>query len=144
MDVFGIDLSPRMIALARKTYPHLRFDIGTMTDLALGDGAVRGLLAWYSIIHVPDQDLPRVFAEFRRVLAPGGQALLAFQVGDEPRLITEAFGQTVALEFRRRQPERVAELLADADLAVWSTTVRQAGRDESVPQAYLFATRAAN
>lgn len=143
LDVSGVDLSPEMIALARKTYPHLRFDVGTMTGLALGDGVARGLLAWYSTIHVPDEDLPRVFAEFHRVLAPGGQALLAFQVGDEPLLVTEAFGQTVTLEFRRRQPQRVAELLETAGLPVWSTTVWQPD-GEGPPQAYLFARRKEN
>ena len=53
IDVVGIDLSPGMIAVARRAYPALRFEVGSMTALDLPDGGVAGVLAWYSIIHTP-------------------------------------------------------------------------------------------
>ena len=34
LDAFGIDLSPEMIAIAKRDYPDLRFEVGTMTHLA--------------------------------------------------------------------------------------------------------------
>jgi ubiquinone/menaquinone biosynthesis C-methylase UbiE len=70
-DVSGIDLSPGMIAVAREQYPELRFEVGSMLNLDLPDGTLGGVLAWYSAIHVPDDQLPLAFAEFRRILAPG-------------------------------------------------------------------------
>lgn len=78
LDVFGIDLSPAMITLARAAYPDLRFEVGSMAALDLADGVLRGIVSWYSVIHVPPGELPAYFAEFRRVLAPGGQLVLAF------------------------------------------------------------------
>ncbi|GAA1486274.1 hypothetical protein GCM10009625_30780 [Brachybacterium fresconis] len=33
MDAFGIDLSPTMIAIARRDHPAARFEVGTMTGL---------------------------------------------------------------------------------------------------------------
>jgi hypothetical protein len=51
--------------------------------LDLADGVLGGIVAWYSIIHTPPQRLPVTFAEFGRVLSPGGHLLLAFQAGDE-------------------------------------------------------------
>ncbi|MFD9547340.1 class I SAM-dependent methyltransferase [Nocardia salmonicida] len=48
VDVFGIDLSPAMIEVARRDHPGLRFDLGCMTDLTLADASMAGLLAWYS------------------------------------------------------------------------------------------------
>ncbi|MEU1277462.1 methyltransferase domain-containing protein [Streptomyces sp. NPDC005805] len=78
LEVFGVDLSPAMIALARAAYPDLRFEVGSMAALDLADGALRGIVSWYSVIHVPPPELPAYFAEFRRVLAPGGQLVLAF------------------------------------------------------------------
>ncbi|MFF7727011.1 class I SAM-dependent methyltransferase [Streptomyces sp. NPDC008001] len=78
LDVFGVDLSPAMIGLAREAYPDLRFDVGSMDALDLADGALGGIVSWYSLIHTPPQDVPPYFAEFRRVLAPGGHLLLAF------------------------------------------------------------------
>ena len=41
VDAFGVDLSPAMIALARRDHPDIRFEVGTMTELDLGDGHSR-------------------------------------------------------------------------------------------------------
>ena len=141
LDVFGVDLSPEMLAQARRAYPELRFDEGSMTDLDLADGTLGGVTALYSTIHIPTERLPDVFAEFRRVLAPGGYLLLAFQVGDELRLRTEAFGHAISLQYHLRPPDRVAELLGAAALPVLARLVREPGEGETVPRAYLLARR---
>ncbi|MET8990902.1 class I SAM-dependent methyltransferase [Nonomuraea wenchangensis] len=78
LDVFGLDLSPVMIDLAREAYPELRFEVGSMDALDLADEELRGIVSWYSVIHVPPQELPAYFREFRRVLAAGGHLLLGF------------------------------------------------------------------
>jgi SAM-dependent methyltransferase len=145
LSVFGIDLSPRMVAVARTTYPGLRFDEGSMMALPLQDGVLGGIVAWYSIIHIPDELLPGVLAEFHRVLAPGGYVQLAFQVGDEPRRLTEAGGHEVALDFHRRQPHRVAELLSQAGLVVRAHLLREPDEDgdfpEQSPQGFVLARK---
>src|SRR3954451_2674240 len=58
LDVFGVDLSPAMIGVARRDYPGLRFEVGSMTGLEVADGSLTGLLAWFSLIHVPDDEVP--------------------------------------------------------------------------------------
>ena len=89
--------------------------------------------------------LPDAFAEFRRVLAPGGLALLGFQAGDESRHRAEALGQAISLDFRFRPPEQVAELLGQAGLAVRARMVREADEDgpfpEREPQAFVLARK---
>lgn len=148
VDVFGVDLSPGMLANARKRYPHLRFDEGSMTDLAQPDSSLGGIVAWYSTIHVADESLPAVFASFARALVPGGYVQLAFQTGDggiDHR--TELGGYAVSLDFHRRDPGDVAALLADAGLPVFASLVR--GPDDSTEypettgQAYLLARKPA-
>jgi len=143
VNAFGIDLSPEFVALAREAHPHLRFDVGTMTELELPDAGLSGLLAWYSTIHIPDEHLPQVFAEFHRVLSAGGIVLLAFQVGDEPRVFAELFGKPVSLEFRRRRPDHIAALLEQAGLHVQVRTLREPheGTFEATPHAYLIARK---
>lgn len=98
LDVFGVDLSPVMIDLAREAYPELRFEVGSMNALDLADGTLDGIVSWYSVIHTPPQDLPSYFAEFRRILAPGGHLLLAFFESEgEP---VEAFDHKVTTAYR--------------------------------------------
>lgn len=141
VDISGMDLSPAMVALARRTYPELRFDEGSMTDLDLPDGALTGVIAWYSIIHIPDEQLPHVFAEFHRILAPGGRLAIAFQVGDEPLHFDEAFGHSVSLDFRRLSPDRVAELLDRAGFLPTARLLREPSGTESTPQAYILVRK---
>ncbi len=45
VDVFGVDLSPEIVALSRERYPELRFQVGSMTALDLPDGELGGVTA---------------------------------------------------------------------------------------------------
>ncbi|MEU8999436.1 class I SAM-dependent methyltransferase [Streptomyces caniferus] len=145
LSVSGVDLSPRMVALARRAHPGVRFEEGAMTSLDLPDGALGGVVAWYSIIHTPQERLPEVFAEFHRVLAPGGHLLLAFQTGDEPLHIDRPFGHPVSLDFRRRQPDRIADLVGRAGLSVRARLLREpeAELGDTAPQACLMIRKPA-
>ncbi|MFE3441594.1 class I SAM-dependent methyltransferase [Nocardia sp. NPDC059180] len=139
LDAFGIDLSPEMIMLANRLYPGPRYAVGTMERLEIADASLAGLLAWYSIIHLPPQRVPDVLAEFHRVLADGGYALLGFQATDPPELVT-AFDHKVA-EAYRWSPERLLELLEAAGFAPVTRMVREPEPDERFGQAYLLVTK---
>nr|WP_206322524.1 class I SAM-dependent methyltransferase [Streptomyces sp. HNM0575] len=119
VDAFGIDLSPRMIEVARREHPGLRFEVGSMTRLDLADGSLAALIAWYSIIHVPDDALGAVLAGFHRVLRPGGLLLLGFHVGDtSPPEHQENAESRPESYVRRRRPSEVAAWLDEAGFEV--------------------------
>ena len=119
VDAFGIDLSPGMIAVARRDHPGLRFELGSMTDLALAGASMAGLVAWYSLIHVPDDEISSVFAQFRRVLRPGGPLLLSFHVGAESQLKTQGYGgHPMKVYVHRRRPDQMIAWLNEAGFAV--------------------------
>ncbi|NEB00122.1 class I SAM-dependent methyltransferase [Streptomyces sp. SID13726] len=141
LSVFGVDLSESMLAIARRENPGLRFERGSMLELDLPDGSLAGALSWYSSIHTPVDELPRLFAELHRVLAPGGHLLVGFQAGDEDRHHDGPWGHPVALTFRRRQPEQIAGLLRAAGFAPISRTVREPDRGEVSQQAALIVRR---
>jgi ubiquinone/menaquinone biosynthesis C-methylase UbiE len=119
LDAFGIDLSPAMIDLARRDHPGLRFEVGSMTCLELADDHLIGLLAWFSLIHVPDDEIATVLAEFHRVLRPGGVVLLAFHTGDGSRHKTQGYGgHPMNVYVHHRPPGRVAAWLDAAGFTV--------------------------
>jgi SAM-dependent methyltransferase len=118
-DAFGVDLSPAMVEVARREHPGVRFEVGSMTDLELADASLAGLVAWYSLIHIPDDEVASVLAHFRRVLRPGSPLLVAFHVGDEPQLKTQGYGgHPMKVYVHRRQPGQVAAWLEDAGFTV--------------------------
>ncbi|MGW7527866.1 class I SAM-dependent methyltransferase [Streptomyces sp. NPDC054783] len=143
LTVFGLDLSESMLTIARRGHPALRFEQGSMLELPCADDSLAGVVSWYSSIHTPVDELPALFAEFHRVLAPGGRLLLAFQSGDEPRRLDQPWGYPVTLDFERRRPEFMAKLLTDGGFALHSSTVREqdAALAESAPQAILLAQK---
>lgn len=125
--VFGVDVSPRMVELARAAYPELRFTVGSMTALDIADGELGGILAYYITHHTPPQWLPTVFAEFHRTLAPGGRLMLAGHVGNGEHLRpTRAYGDhPVSYESHLLPPDRIAELLDRAGLVVTTRVVQE-------------------
>ncbi|MGZ2359533.1 class I SAM-dependent methyltransferase [Streptomyces sp. 372A] len=142
LDASGVDLSPGMVAEARRRHPDLRFEVGTMAALALPDGSLAGAVAWYSLVHTPPVELGAYVAEFRRVLAPGGHLLIAFKAGDDEGVrLDHAYGHAVDLDVYRFAPDRVAALLDAAGFEVRARLVRAADPDEGTPQAFLLARR---
>ncbi|HTC68364.1 MAG TPA: class I SAM-dependent methyltransferase [Acidothermaceae bacterium] len=138
VDVFGIDLSPEMIAIARRDYPGLRFEVGTMTDLDLADDSVAGIVAFWSVIHVPDHAIPGVFEQFRRVLRPQGVLLVGFHVGDEKRHTSVGYtGRPINIDSYHRRPSEMMGWLRDAGFRIEAELV--IGPDEDAPGAVIFA-----
>ncbi|MFT7839881.1 class I SAM-dependent methyltransferase [Saccharothrix sp. BKS2] len=140
LDAFGIDLSPGMVDVARRAHPGLRFEVGSMTELDLPAASVAGLVAWQSLIHVPDDLVPTVFGHFHRALRPGGPLHLLFHVGDETRLKTAGYGgHPMKVHVHRRRPERVATWLREAGFEVEAQLLLDP--EGEAPQAFLFARR---
>lgn len=140
LDVFGVDLSPEMITLARRAHPGLRFEVGTITALDLPDRALSGALCRYSLIHTPPADLPAVLAEVHRVLAPGGHLLLGFLATDEPTAGVHAYDHRVTGAYRW-PPDDLAELARHAGLVEVAQLVRAPTDQERGRQAHLLARR---
>lgn len=146
LPVFGVDISPRMVALARRAHPQLRFHVGSMTSLDLPDETLGGILALYSIIHIPTEHLAATFAEFHRVLVPGGHVLLGFQSGrpdgeEEHLHLAERFDQDISLDYYWRTPETVAAHLAKADLQLQARVLREPAGEEKRPRAFVLARK---
>lgn len=139
LDIFGIDLSPHLLELARTQYPTLEFDEGSLEDLDIGDAALAGILVWYSFIHLPPERMPAVLAEFHRVLEPGGQALLAFFHGTDAEY-PEPFDHKVITAYRW-SPDRLAALAEQAGFTPTARLVREPDPGERGRHAYLFLVK---
>ena len=82
--VTGLDFSLAMLEMARLTVPEAQFFEGDAMDLDFDDQSFDAVTIGFGIPHVPDP--PKVIAEARRVLRPGGR--LAFSVWCGPEVDT--------------------------------------------------------
>ncbi len=144
--VVGIDLSPEMVTVARRHFPQITFEQGSMLSLGVPDASWGGIVALYSIIHLPPEARTQALVEFHRVLRPGGLLLLAFHIGEEQRHLDEWWGQAVSLDVWFLQPGEIESLLREAGFTVEMSLVRQPYAPEVEHQsqrAYILARKPA-
>jgi len=77
----GMDLSPAMLARARKRLHHMpassyKLQMGSAYELPYNNESFDLLFNTYMLDLLPEQDFPKVLAEFRRVLKPSGRLVL--------------------------------------------------------------------
>ena len=83
-EVTGLDFSPAMLDMARTAVPGADFVEGDAMALSFADASFDAVTIGFGMPHVPEP--PRVLAEARRVLRPGGR--LAFSVWCGPEMDT--------------------------------------------------------
>jgi SAM-dependent methyltransferase len=141
--VSGVDLSPVMIEAARRLNPGIEFEQADMRSLKIEDEALGGIAAFYSIIHIPRQDVVAVLAELKRVLRPGGLLLLAFHIGIDSVHLDEWWGQQVSVDFLFFRPDEMKGFLNEAGFQVVDIVEREPYPDVEHPsrRAYIFAEK---
>jgi SAM-dependent methyltransferase len=139
--VVGIDISSQMIRCAQSLNPGLEFRVGDMRELSLPTASLVGLVAFYSIVHFEPAELNGVMVELKRVLAPGGLALVSFHMGDQVVHVDDLFGAPVNLDFRFHAPSTVIEALRTAHFTVIERVEREPyeGVEYQSRRCYLLA-----
>ena len=79
--VVGVDLSSEMATLATGRLQAAL--VADMRRLPIATGAVGGILAFYSLIHLRRPELGPVLRDFHRVLRPGGHVLFSAHEGED-------------------------------------------------------------
>jgi len=102
--VYGVDISPKMIELARQLNHNgarVEYLCNPAGDLSyFADGSIDMILSWITLQHVRPRYARRYIQEFLRVLAPGG--LLLFQYPSKPIGFGVRLGRWKALLSRPR------------------------------------------
>jgi SAM-dependent methyltransferase len=73
--VVGLDLNPRMLAVARRVAPEIEWRQGDAAELPFADAAFDVVISQYAAMFFPDP--VRALGEMWRVLAPGGRLAVA-------------------------------------------------------------------
>ena len=135
--ITGIDLSPAMLAIARRRAAELGIDAelreGDAEALAFPDGGFDTVVCALSLCSIPDP--ATAIAEMARVLRPGGKLLLLDHIGSRwwPVWAVQRFVELFSARAGEYQTRRPLPLLAPAGLTVveseqlkWGTVERVA------------------
>ncbi|MEZ3163592.1 methyltransferase domain-containing protein [Halorubrum sp. RMP-47] len=77
----GLDVSRRGLDLASETVPNARLVHGEMSALPFAADRFDAITAYHAVFHVERERHPAVYAEFARVLRPGGRLLTTLPGG---------------------------------------------------------------
>jgi SAM-dependent methyltransferase len=147
--VIGVDLSERMLGVARRHGGGPGYVAGSMLALPFGDGALAGAVLMYSVIHLDAAGRSAAFGELRRCLRPGGVALVAVHVESadagpgQANHLTSWFGHDVDLDAHFIDSGELAGELAASGLRVTGRLLRDPIPDVEFPsrRCYLLARR---
>jgi cyclopropane fatty-acyl-phospholipid synthase-like methyltransferase len=109
-EVTGVDLSPRLLALASRAVTGGTFLQGDMRTISL-DGEFDAVVAWDSVFHLPREDHGTLFRRVHRWLRPRGRLLLSVGGSDEAGFTSEMWG--VSFFYSGHPPDTARALLAE-------------------------------
>ncbi|WP_220451148.1 DUF480 domain-containing protein [Nocardioides dongkuii] len=147
VDARGLDLTPEMVEQARALHPGVRYDVGDLRRLMRPENATgwRAVLAWYSLIHLAESELPDALAALVRPLDTDGWLVVAVQAGAGVRRMTSWFDAEVPpLDFVQHDPAAVVALVEAAGLVdvEWYHRGPLTARGETTSRLYVVGRKA--
>jgi SAM-dependent methyltransferase len=139
-NVFGIDISPRMVSLASELNPMIEFHVADLREPGILHATLAGLTCFYSLIHFAAGELVAVLTTLRRAMRPGGRLLLAVHEGTEPRTPGEMWGIPVSLQFNFFTRPEIEVALTRAGLAIDEIVHREPYLGVEVETDRIYAT----
>lgn len=124
VDVIGIDLSPGMIEVAKRTYPSIEYRVGDMLDSDMPDESLGAIVALYSIIHLERDQIRPTLGEMFRVLVPGGSVLVSFHKGEGALHEEESLGKPIHFDCTLFEPDEVRLVMEEVGFVVEMVAVR--------------------
>lgn len=113
MNIIGLDLSDKMIEIAKSLNPHIDFIQGDLNDLKFDDSSIDGFIAFYSFIHISRVMISDVLSTCFNALKPKGLLLMSFHGGDGDIHVDEFLGETVSVDATLYQAEEMKNVLID-------------------------------
>lgn len=135
-EAFCYDFSQEMMRKSREYYPNLPYILDDMLNMKehFANNTFDGIIAFYSLFHIPREDLGNVFSSIRDLLKDDGVFCFVVQLGsgeqfiDEPYLKEEGKG---VLYFNFFTKELINKLLSDNDFEkIYETEKTEVGENE--------------
>jgi len=80
--VTGVDVSPEMIEIAKKTVPEGAFYVRNMKELDFSEKSFDIIVSFFAIIHVPRAWHAKIISRFYEMLKPNGMILISMGMKD--------------------------------------------------------------
>ncbi len=120
----GVDLSRVQLAIAQRRVPHARFVRADFTTMIFRPASFDGVVAFYVVNHVPQEEIAPAFARIFHWLRPGGRLMLSLGTSDNTGEI-EPDWLGVPMFFAGFTPETNERLLAENGFDLEVSEIRE-------------------
>lgn len=137
LTVIAIDPSAQMLRIASAKHPHIDFDHGDAALTGRDLSGVDALLARFSLIHLPPDEVRAVLTQWHRRLPSHAVLLVATQGSDDPGV--HEFDHAVAPAWRWHA-DALAEALTSAGFTETWRTISRPGPGHRFPEIHILAS----
>lgn len=141
IDIIGLDISEKMIEIAKQLNPFIDFRIGNVFNLKFNDNSVAGIVAPYLIVNFKLNDVLKAFSEIHRVLIEKGQLLISFHSGKEERVINDFFVKGNTIPYTYFEPDEIKDKLTETGFEIIEYINRLPYKGEGTTRTYIFAEK---
>ncbi len=135
--VTGVELSSRMVELARRNLPTATFVRADMASVEFPPERFDGVCAFYSLTHLPPEGLPVLLRKVEYWLKPGGLFVASMGTGEDPGSVEEEWAGGAPMYFAGYAAEKNKELVQDVGLRIVSARP-EAVREEGGSVTFLW------
>jgi len=141
--VHSTDLSFQPLRRGQSLYGKVPFLQSDMLALSAADESLAGILAFYAICHLAEDEHERAFREMHRTLKPDGIAFITFHIGTETKHVDEFLDNPADIEFYFFETAAVVSAFKRAGFAHIEPIERDPYPDVEHPsrRAYIFARK---
>lgn len=135
--VVGVDLSDKLLDIAKQRVPKASFSKQDLRALIFPPNSFDGIWACASLLHLHRAEVPQVLENFFHLLKPGGILFVMVKEGSGEADVNELLSSNLVRHFTYFTLEELKKLLEKAHFSVeeiytWNEEVRRPGRRDLV------------
>ncbi len=141
IEIIGLDISEKMIEIAKQLNPFIDFRIGDVFNLKFKDNSVAGIVAPYLIVNFKLDDIPKAFSEIHRVLMEKGQLLISFHSGSQEIEVNDFFVKGNKIPYTYFDSNEIKDKLIETGFKIIEYINRMPYEGEITTRTYIFAEK---
>lgn len=137
-EVLGIDLSNKMLEIAKERFPDVSFQIMDMTEIKFPKNSFDALFVAYSLFHVPPNKVENTLKSFVKLLKNKGKIMFMLQEGQGEAIIDEPFNPSEKMYINYFLKKDIITLLEKFNFRILHFDTREANGSMEQSNSKLF------
>lgn len=123
-EIYGIDISPKCIEIAKKYNSKINFKVMDMAEMKFEDNFFDAIISFYSIMYTPKEYVDSIILEFNRVLKSDGKLLIVLKKGNSNDIIEDYWDEGNPVYYTLFQENEIKNMLIRNNFSIHQIETR--------------------